>query len=101
MVIEMIENDLKDRLESTLITRTFNISGMPVKEWEKVDMFCKENFGDSRWTMLSFLIKQAEEDWKYRILQEEIEDIKIRIEELKTKTIVPEKEQKKIRTFGG
>ena len=61
-------NDLQNRLESTIITKTFHISGMPMKHWEEVDSFCKDVYGDSRWTMVVDLMRMVKEDYKYLLL---------------------------------
>jgi hypothetical protein len=97
--MEEMTNELKDKLESTLITRSFNISGMPLKDWEHINSFCKENFGDSRWNMIVTLVNNAEEDWKYNLLYEEIQDMKVKIAEM-SGNVKPEEVKKKIKTFG-
>ena len=33
-------NELRKRLESQVITKTFNVSGMPISVWEEVNTFC-------------------------------------------------------------
>ena len=91
-------NVLKDKLESTLITRTFNVSGMPVAVWSEVDDFCKEYYGDSRWSMVADLVRLAKDDWRFRAMQDEIDAIKENLAKLSVKE--PIEVKKKIPTFG-
>ena len=96
----MSENELRKRLESTIITKTFNVSGMPESVWKEVDEFCKTYYGDSRWTMIQDLVRQAKTDWKYAQLYDEIMKIKSQINELKEQ-ISQNKSGITRKTFGG
>ena len=91
-------NELKERLESNLITKTFNISGMPESIWREVDEYCKSKYGDSRWVMLSDLVRKDKEDFKYQLLLSRIEENSQRIEEVKNKS-EPSSVQR-FKTFG-
>ena len=91
-------NPLQDKLESTIITKTFKVSGMPIKVFEEVDEFCKLSFGDSRWTMIHSLVKGAKEDYKYMMLYDRIQDLETEIEALKAKP--KDIEKKVLKTFG-
>lgn len=95
-----LSNDLKDKLESTIITRPFNISGMPIAVWEEVNLFCKEHYGDSRWTMLVDLIRLAKDDWRFKALQEQIDNIREDMAMLSQKEVKPEKTGRVPKTFG-
>jgi putative transposon-encoded protein len=75
-------NELKERLESTLITRTFNVNGMPESVWKRVDEFCKTHYGDVRWVMVKDLIEMAQLDWKYELIFEELEVLKDKVVQL-------------------
>ena len=92
-------NDLKERLESTVITKTFNISGMPETTWKEVNSFCKEFYGDARWVMVADLVRMNKEDFKFQMLFEEIQELKAEIELLKNKEVTP-KTGKEVPTFG-
>jgi len=92
-------NELKERIEGQLITRTFNVSGMPFKVFEEVDEFCKSEFGDNRWTMIHTLIKGQKEDYKFAMLYDLINEVKGEIAEIKLELNKP-KENKKLKTFG-
>lgn len=83
-------NELQERIEGKLITKTFNISGMPELVWKNIDKFCKDEYGDSRWTMLADLIRQVQEDWKYEALYVEIQQLKQEINEVRSKEVKPE-----------
>ena len=72
-------NELGERIEGSVITRTFNVSGMPLTAWTEVNQFCIDNFGDSRWTMVYSLMKATKEDFKYTLLFDEIEALKIKV----------------------
>lgn len=93
-------NELKERLETTLITRTFNISGMPLKAWEEVDAFCKANYGDVRWVMLSDLVRLADFDFKYELLWSELEAIKEKVANLEEKKGIDVNQKPTVKTFG-
>lgn len=69
-------NSLQEKLEGQLITRTFHVSGMPESVFKDVDGFCKEYYGDSRWTMLADLVRATKEDYKYALLYDELQDLK-------------------------
>ncbi|WP_298752999.1 hypothetical protein [uncultured Arcobacter sp.] len=92
-------NELKDKLESTIVTRTFNVSGMPLKAWEEVNKYCKEAFGDNRWTMIYTLMKNAKEDYKFNLIYDEIQEIKYELENIKNKEVKVET-RKVPMTFG-
>lgn len=72
----MTENALKEKLENTLIRKTFHISGMPEALWKDVDSFCKEHYADCRWIMMKDLMEQTKRDWKYEVIYDEIQAIK-------------------------
>lgn len=92
-------NKLQEKLESTLITKTFNVSGMPETIWRDVNDFCRENYGDSRWVMIADLLRLVQEDFKYALLYEEIQDIKAQLAELKQ--VKPEENKNfRVKTFG-
>lgn len=90
-------NPLREKLENTVITKTFNVSGMPLAIWEEVNDFCKQEFGDNRWTMIHTLKRAFEEDWKYQALYNEIEDLKAKVALLENKEVEP---SKPFKTFG-
>jgi len=97
----MIEkNPLQERLENTIITKTFHISGMPEAIWTKVNDFCKLYYGDARWIMVDDLIRRVEEDYKFALISEEILAIKEEIALLKNKEVDPDKKPSKFKTFG-
>lgn len=94
-------NELQEKIESTIVTKTFHVSGMPLSIWKDVDSFCKEFYGDSRWVMISDLIKMAKDDYKYSLLQKEIEGLALKIaqlEQLQSKPVEPDK--KAFKGFG-
>ena len=95
-------NPLRERLENTIIRKTFNISGMPEAVWNEVDEFCRTFYGDSRWTMLQDLVRVQKTDYKYGMLYEEVFALKQKVAELEqkiqTKEVTPKKGPS---TFGG
>ncbi len=90
-------NELKDKLENELITRTFQVSGMPMAVFEEVDTFCKEQFGDNRWTMIWTLVKAQQEDYKFAMIYDKLEALELKYNELTTQAKAPEN---KLKTFG-
>jgi len=92
-------NELKERLENTLITRTFNVSGMPESVWKEVDSFCKARYGDVRWVMVKDLIALAEIDWKYEMLFEELQALKAKTEAGEKQGVNPV-QRPTVKTFG-
>ena len=93
-------DELRERIENT-ITRTFNVSGMPLPVWEEINQFCVENFGDSRWTMVYSLMKSTKDDFKYNMLYNEIEFLKERIVVLETDEPVKGiNVNQRVKTFG-
>jgi len=95
----MNEDEFKNRVESELITRSFQVSGMPLSIFNEVDTFCKQNFGDSRWTMIWTLVKAQQEDYKFAMLFDKLEDLEIKYNQLVNKP-VEEKKDKGLKTFG-
>ena len=92
-------NELQEKIESTIITKTFNVSGMPLKQWEKVNAFCKDKYADCRWVMIVDLINYVEEDFKIKMLWEELQKVKENVHNLKEKEGLP-KAKPKVPTFG-
>ena len=92
-------NDLQDKLESTIITKTFHVSGMPMTVWRDVDAFCKEYYGDSRWVMISDLIKMAKDDYKMSLLHKEVQGLAMKIAELE-KPVAEPQPKKTFKGFG-
>lgn len=76
-------NRLQEKIEGELVVRSFNVSGMPESVFKDVDSFCKEFYGDSRWTMISDLVRGAKGDFKYAMLYDELQDLKAEIALLK------------------
>jgi hypothetical protein len=78
-------DSLKDRVETDLVYRVFSMK-VPMKYWDdfyvKADKFFKDYYGDVRWVGLSNMIDAIEQDIKYHMMFEEIEDLKLRIAEL-------------------
>ena len=70
------ENELKNIIESKVITKTFNISGVPLTIWNEIDSFCKEMYGDARWIMVADLIKQQKDDYKYAAIYDTVESLR-------------------------
>lgn len=97
-------NPLKEKIESTLITRTFHVSGMPEQVFKEVDSFCRENYGDNRWTMIQDLLRFVKDDYKYNLLYDEVQTLKEDMVLLQNKELIveePEPVKKKLGTFGG
>lgn len=96
-------NDLKDYVEEKIITRTFNISGMPLKVYNELDLYCKEQYGDSRWTMVYDLMKYQTEDYKYQLLYDTLMSLKMEVDGLKVgnATAPPTSNVKPFKSFGG
>lgn len=98
-------NKLQERIEKNTINRAFQIT-VPEAYYKeffgKVDSFCKARYGDVRWVMLESLIDNAEVDWKYASLFDEIEMLKARIFDLETNNKVVAVSQPKpaIKSFG-
>jgi len=81
-VIE-VTNELQERLENKLITKTFHVSGMPEALWKELDFFCKEAYGDARWLMIKDLYENAQKDYRFELLYDELQALKLEVEELK------------------
>lgn len=94
-------NSLKERIENTVIRKTFNISGMPEAIWKDIDEFCKTFYADSRWTMLSDLVRIQKTDFKYALLFDEILVLKEKIAYLEQRIETKEVNPKEIKTLGG
>jgi len=92
--------ELQERIEGKLVTKTFNISGMPETVWKNIDKFCKDEYGDSRWTMLQDLIRQVQDDWKYEALFIEIQSLKEQVVQLIENKEVKQEKKSGIKTFG-
>ena len=93
-------NNLQNKIEGTLVTRTFHVGGMPEKVFKEIDSFCKEYYGDSRWTMIADLHRAVKDDYKFNMLYDELKALKAEVESLKH---VEEQEvpvKRKIPTFG-
>lgn len=97
--------DLKDKIEGSIITRTFNISGVPESVWRDIDSFCKEYYGDVRWNMLFDLYRASKVDYKYEMLFNELDALKVKVSELEgqlaSKVVNDSRDKKVFRTFGG
>ena len=93
-------NELKERLENTLITRTFHISGMPEATWNELDLFCKQTYGDVRWVMLKDMKQALQADWKFEMLHEEIEELKAKLASQGEKKGVLPNQRPTVKTFG-
>jgi hypothetical protein len=93
-------NELQDKIESEVITRTFNVSGMPETVFKEVDLFCKEHFGDNRWTMIWTLVKGQQEDLKFAMLFDKVQELEVKYNELNEKFNQPKQEEKVLKTFG-
>lgn len=92
-------DELKDSIETHIVTRTFNVSGMPESSFKIADQICKEQYGNCRWMMIMDGIKNTAEDFKYAMLYEEIQDLKAQLQELSNNK--PEqKDVRKIKSFG-
>lgn len=94
------ENYLKEKLESQLITRSFNASGMPLVVWDEINLFCKDYYGDVRWVMVKDLVDKAKSDYKYAMLYDELLTLKAEVAELKLKIDEPKKEVSRFKSFG-
>ncbi len=70
------ENELKSTIESKIITKTFNISGVPLNVWNEIDVFCKDMYGDARWLMVADLVRQQKTDYKYAAIYDTVESLK-------------------------
>lgn len=98
----MDRNDFKEKIENEVIYKVFS-ANVPMAVYEEqfklVDTFCKENFMDNRWSMIWNLVVDATEDYKYKMLYDELMQVKAEVVELKEQP----KEQvpvKKLKTFG-
>ena len=93
-------NNLQNKLEGTLITRTFHVGGMPESVFKEIDAFCKEYYGDSRWTMIADLHRAVRDDYKYNMLYDDLQDLKREVGLLQTIEEPEVKVKSKITTFG-
>ncbi len=93
-------DDLKNKIESNLITKTFHVSGMPESIWKDVDDFCKEFYGDSRWVMIVDLMKMAKDDYRFNLIYKQIEALNIEVQDLKQREVPKEDPQPRFKTFG-
>lgn len=97
-------NELQNKLEGKLITRTFHVGGMPEKVFKEVDSFCKEYYGDSRWTMIADLHRAVRDDYKYNLLYDELQVVKQELAEINALFNEPKEpviaSKRKIPTFG-
>ena len=91
-------NDLKERIESNVVNRTFSASGMPETVFKEVNAFCKEFYGDSRWVMIADLMRMAKEDIKFTMLYDELAVVKGRVAKLEEQK--SEKKPSRVTTFG-
>jgi len=98
----MVEtNNLKERLESTFITRPFNIGYVPIVVWEELDQYCKKHYDDNRRKMVVDLMSKEEENFQHELLWAEIRAIIDKLGEIDEKLEVPkEVSPRKFRTFG-
>lgn len=97
------KNPLRDKIENEVIYKYFTANvplAVYTEQFEVVDSFCKENFMDNRWSMIWNLVIDAIEDYKYKMLFDEMTSIKAEIESIKTKEVQPEIKPSKLKTFG-
>ena len=97
-------NELQEKIESNVITKTFHIAGMPETFWKEINTYCRDNYGDVRWVMLQDLFKATERDYKFEMLYSRIEELEVllsqlqeEVEGLKKKEVKP---KKSLPTFG-
>jgi len=94
-----MNNELKNRIESNVITRTFKVSGMPESVWAEVDTFCKEMYGNARWVMIADLVKKEKDDYKYAAIYDTIITLKQEVAMLKDRGDSP-RSRSDIPSFG-
>ena len=98
-------NPLRDKLESEIIYKVFSANvpiGVYKEQFEVVNDFCKQNFMNNRWSMIWNLVVDAVEDYKYKMLYDEIQELKGKVEvnTSQPQPIVEEKKPSKFKTFG-
>lgn len=94
-------NELQEKIESTIITKTFHINGMPESLHKELDAFCKENYGDARWIMIKDFYDWVRKDYRFELLHEDLEDVKGRVASLEKQDKPEVKKNKGLKTFGG
>lgn len=99
----MERNELQKRLEENIMYKqyTANVPVAVYKEQKQiVDDFCKEHFMDNRWSMIWNLVVDATQDYKYKMLYDELLDTKAEVQEIRTMVENKPIETKTIKTFG-
>lgn len=95
----MEDETLKNRMETSFITKTFNIGYMPIAFWEEIDSFCREYYGNVRWVMLKDLKDKAVADFKFELLYDQLQELKGHLALLEQK-IASNKQSMPLMTFG-
>lgn len=97
-------NELQEKIESNVITKTFHIAGMPETFWKEINSYCRDSYGDVRWVMLQDLFKATQRDYKFEMLYSRVDELEASLAELqqevdglKNKEYKP---KKNIPTFG-
>lgn len=95
--------ELKEFIEDNIVTRTFNISGMPESVYKELDSYCKSFYGDSRWNMVYEFYRYRLEDYKYQLLYDTVKDLQVTVENLKLSSPMGVSDVSKpvVKTFGG
>lgn len=81
-----MSDELRDKIEKNVIDYVFKVS-VPAAYYkdffELVDTFCKDYYGDVRWVMLKDLVTNAQADWKYKVLYDDIEALRDEVASMK------------------
>lgn len=94
------EESLKNRMETSFITRTFSVGHMPVAFWDELDEFCKEYYGDVRWVMLKDLKDKAVADYKFELLYDQQQALRQQIALVEQKAVSNAQKSSLPLTFG-
>jgi len=79
---EKKEKESRIRAQGTI---DFHVSGFPSTQWVEWDKNCKEEFGDCRWLKILENHKIANYLEMYKRLQDDIESLKVKVQELEQK----------------
>ena len=101
--MESESNELKKKIEKDIVYKVYS-ANVPMDKWETqypiVDAFCKDNFGDNRWTMIWTLVNEQVNDYKYALLYNKLMDLETEITEIKNIFKQQPKKGKEMKTFG-
>ena len=89
--------------EKPNVTRSFKVSGMPMKQWLIWKSDCIDNFGDCHWLKLMNDHTIAQQTTQFVKIWERIDEIEAvlrQLNEVEREPVEEKEEKEKVKTFG-